>query len=232
MKLSARDVARLIDISAVQAPHGSVEITDMARAAREYHFIAVHVQPCWVSFLRKELADTPDVLLGGPVGFPAGGSCTETKIFEAKQLVRDGVQELDMMLNVGKLRSGEIKYCEDEIRSIVNAVKPVPVKVIIEVHYLNQEQIRHACEVCIAGRAAFVKTGTGWTPTGATLEIIRYITSLVGDKIAVKASGGIRDLDTLQKMYAMGVQRFGINLKAAVEIVQAVQSLPGGCVDV
>jgi deoxyribose-phosphate aldolase len=231
MKLSAYDIARCIDVSAVQAPHGEAEIREMAGAAREHHFIAVHVLPCWVTFLRSELAFTSDVLIGAPVGFPACGHRTEIKVAEARMLVQDGVQEMDLMLNVGKLRSGDVSYCEQEIRTVVEAVKPVPVKVIIEVHYLDREQIRQACEACIVGGAAFVKTATGWAASGATLEAVRTIMSFVGDRIKVKAAGGVRSLDTLVRMHRMGVARFGINLKSAVEIVRAVAALPGGYVE-
>lgn len=231
MKLTAQSIARLIDISAVQAPHGKTEIRQMVRAAREHRFIAVHVLPCWVRFLREELAGAEGILIGAPVGFPGGGHRTEIKLAEARMLVQDGVQEMDMMLNVGRLRSGDRSYCEDEIRAVVQAVRPVPVKVIIEVHYLDREQIREACEACISAGAAFVKTATGWAPSGATLEVVQYITSLVGERIKVKAAGSIRSLDTLVKMYRMGVSRFGINLKTAVEIVREVAALPGGGIE-
>jgi deoxyribose-phosphate aldolase len=231
MKLKAHEIARLIDISAVQAAHGKADIQEMVRAAKQYHFIAVHVLPCWVTLLRKELNGAPDVLLGAPVGFPSGGHRTEIKVAEAKLLAEDGVQEMDMMLNVGKLRSGDVDYCEREIRSVVDAVRPIPVKVIIEVHHLGREEIRQACEACIFAGAAFVKTASGWAASGATLEIVRYIKSVVGERIKVKAAGGIRGLDTLVKMHNMGVARFGINLKTAVEIVRAVESLPGGCIE-
>jgi deoxyribose-phosphate aldolase len=231
MKLNAREIARLIDISAVQAPHGRAEIQEMVRAAKQYHFVAVHVLPCWVTLLREELSGAPDVLLGAPIGFPSGGHRTEIKVAEARLLAEDGVREMDLMLNVGKLCSGDATYCEREIRAVVDAVRPIPVKVIIEVHHLDREAIRQACEACISAGAAFVKTASGWAASGATLEIVRYIKSVVGDRIKVKAAGGIRGLDTLVKMHHMGVARFGINLKTAVEIVQAVESLPGGYIE-
>lgn len=232
MKLSAEAVARLIDISAVQAPHGEKEIREMVSAARDFHFVAVHVLPCWVPFLKAELAASPDVMVGAPVGFPGGGHRTEIKVAEARMLVRDGVQEMDMMLNVGKLRSGDAAYCQGEIREVVQAAAPVPVKVIIEAHYLDKEQIRQACDACIAAGAEFVKTATGWAPSGATLEVVELITSHVAGRIKVKAAGGVRSVDTLVKMLRMGVARFGINLKTSVEIVRAVRALPGGCIEV
>ena len=137
-----------------------------------------------------------------------------------------------MMLNVGKLRSGEDRYCEDDIRAVVEAARPVPVKVILEVHHLDRDQMRRACEAAIRAGADYVKTATGWAPSGATLEVVQFLTSFCGSAIKVKAAGSIRTLDTLVKMREMGVARFGINLHSAVEIVRAVAALPGGAVEV
>ncbi len=195
MKLTARDVAKLIDISAVQAPHGAAEIRALVDNAREFHFMAVHVLPCWVSFLKELLSDgADDILLGAPVGFPSGAHRTEIKVAEARFLLLDGVQEMDMMLNVGKLRSGEYRYCEEEIRAVVQTAAEVPVKVILEVHYLSRDQLKKACEMCINAGAAFVKTATGWAASGATLDVVQFITSFVGSAIKVKAAGSIRNL--------------------------------------
>ena len=231
MKLTARDIAQLIDISAVQAPHGAAEIRGLVDTAKQHHFIAVHVLPCWVPFLKDLLAGS-DVMIGAPVGFPGGAHRTEIKAAEAHLLVQDGVQEMDMMLNVGKLRSGEDRYCEDDIRAVVEAARPVPVKVILEVHHLDRDQMKRACEAAIRAGADYVKTATGWAPSGATLEVVQFLTSFCGSAIKVKAAGSIRTLDTLVKMREMGVARFGINLHSAVEIVRAVAALPGGAVEV
>ena len=157
---------------------------------------------------------------------------TEIKAAEARLLAADGVQEMDMMLNVGKLRSGEDRYCEDDIRAVVRAAGAVPVKVILEVHYLDRDQMRRACEAAIRAGAAFVKTATGWAASGATLEVVQFITSFVGAAIKVKAAGNIRSLDTLVAMHRMGVARFGINRNSAVDIVESVAGLPGGAVEV
>jgi deoxyribose-phosphate aldolase len=232
MKLTARDVAHLIDISAVQASHGEAEIRDCVRSAKEYRFKEVYALPCWTAFIRELLADRPDILVGGAIGFPSGANHTTIKLAEANQLVQDGAQELDMMLNVGKLRSGAYRYCEDEIRAVVQAVGGRPVKVILEVNYLNIDQIKKACELSINAEAAFVKTGTGWAPGGTNLDIVQLIITFVGNAIKVKASGGIRNLDILLKMYRMGISRFGINLISATEIVRSVAALPGGAVEI
>ena len=232
MKLTAREVARLIDISAVRTAHGEAEIRDMVDNARKYSFFAVHVLPCWVPFLRGLLESCPQVLAGAPVGFPAGAHRTDIKAAEARALVADGVQEMDMMLNVGKLRSGDRRYVLEDIRAVVQAAGEVPVKVIIEAPLLSDDQIRLACDLCVQGGAAFVKTSTGWLPGGSTLPMIRLITAHLGGAIQLKAAGGLRDVQTVLAMRRLGVARFGINLRSAVQIVSEVAALPGGALEV
>jgi deoxyribose-phosphate aldolase len=232
MMLTSRDLARLIDISAVRAQHGEAEIRELVQRAIEHRFIAVHVLPCWVPFLRELLAGESDIYVGAPVGFPGGAHATEIKGFEAARLVSDGVQEMDMMLNVGMLRSGRLDYVERDIRTVVQAAGGLPVKVILEVCYLSADQIKRACECAIKAGAAFVKTSTGWAPGGATLEIVELITSFVGNSIKVKAAGNVRDLDTVKKMLKMGVSRFGINLNASVEILRECDAVSGSAVEV
>lgn len=226
-QLSYQQIARMIDISAVQAPHGEQEIRELVRVAQVYGFGAIHVLPSWVSFTRTLLIDTPDIALGSPVGFPSGGSHTAIKRAEALQLVADGVDEFDMMLNVGKLRSQDDAYVLNDLRAVISAVD-VPAKVILETHYLNDDEIRRACAMCIEVGAAFVKTSTGWADTGATLKNVTLIAECVQGRIGMKAAGGIRDLDTLMEMYNLGVRRFGINVQAAVDIVQAAQKVSLG----
>ena len=114
----------------------------------------------------------------------------------------------------------------------IAGAEDVLAKVIIEVYHLSEDEIKKACELCIKAGAEFVKTGTGWTPTGATLEVISLITSFVGDAIKVKASGGVRGLDTFIEMYKMGVARFGINVNASMEIIRECAALPNGVVTV
>ncbi len=232
MTMTARDIARLTDISAVRTPHGEAEIREMVENARRHSFYAVHVLPCWVGFLRDLLAASPEVLAGAPVGFPSGAHRTDIKVAEARALMSDGVQEMDMMLNVGKLRSGDRRYVLEDIRAVVQAAGALPVKVIIEAPLLSDDQIRLACDLCIQGAAAFVKTSTGWLPGGSSLPMLRLITAHVGRAIQVKAAGGIRDVQTLVEMRRLGVARFGINLHTAVQIVTQVAALPGGAVEV
>ena len=221
----------MVDISAVQAPHGMPEIEELISVAKEYGFGAVHVLPAWVAFAKSLLDGTQNISLGSPVGFPSGGTHMAIKRAEAVQMVADGVSELDMMINVGKLRSGEDEYVFDELLCVISAVN-VPVKVILETHYLTNDEIQKACAMCIDAGAKFIKTSTGWAETGATMENVALITACAQGRIGVKASGGIRDLDTMVAMYRLGVRRFGINTHAAVEIIKTCQQLPDGLVKV
>lgn len=221
----------MIDVSAVQAFHGEAEIRELVNAAIAFGFGAVHVLPAWVSFTREILARTSGISLGAPVGFPSGGNHTSTKCAEAVQLVADGVDEMDIMINVGKLRSGDDMYVVNELRSVIQATS-APAKVILETHYLKRSEIERACDMCVQVGAAFVKTSTGWANTGATVENVGWIAARVAGRTGIKAAGGIRDLDTLLHMYRLGARRFGINLYAAIEIVKACQQMPSGMVEV
>lgn len=231
MLLTPEKLARMIDISAVQAQHGEREIREMVQRAKEHRFIAVHVLPNWVSFLRAQLAGERDILVGAPVGFPSGGHTTAVKVAEAKGLIADGVQELDMVINIGRLRSGHHDYVRDDIRAVAEAAGGQPIKVILEVHHLSPDEIRRACELAIEAGAAFIKTSTGWAPSGATMESVRLITSFVGSAIQIKAAGSIRNLETVVAMLRMGVTRFGVNLDSSVAILRECRSQPGGGVE-
>ena len=227
-ELKSEDIARLIDVSTVRTPHGEAEIREIVGYAKEYRFISVHALPCWVSLLSDLLAADPDIYVGAPIGFPAGAHKTRTKLIEAEELLADGAQEMDLMINVGMLRSGRFDYVEDEIKAIVQIAGDVEVKVILEVHCLTDDEIKKACELGIKSGAAFVKTSTGWLPGGATLEAVSLISNFVGNAIKIKAAGGIRDLGTLAKMYTMGVARFGINVQASMDLIAACAALPNG----
>ncbi|MCF7927916.1 MAG: deoxyribose-phosphate aldolase [Spirochaetales bacterium] len=231
MKLSAQDIARLIDISAVQTSHGKKEIDELTEIAKEQGFVAVHALPSWVSYVRDRLQGS-EVMVGGPAGFPSGGNTTEVKVLEAEMLIRDGADEVDMMMNVGKLKSEEDDYVLNDISRVVSAAGNVPVKVILEISYLTDKEIERACELCIRAGAAFVKTGTGWTPAGTTLERVKLICGIVDGRIGIKAAGGIRGLSMLTQFYRLGVSRFGINAQASLDILREVQQLPGGVVEV
>jgi deoxyribose-phosphate aldolase len=159
--------------------------------------------------------------VGGPVGFPSGGHTTTTiKVAEARSLAEAGADELDMMINLGHLKSGDLSYPRDEIKAVVEMIKPVPLKVIIEVSRLTDDEIQRASESAVEAGAVFVKTGTGWTGETTTLQHIRIIGAVVRGHCGIKASGGIRDLATIKGMLSLGVTRFGINTCVALDLLK------------
>jgi deoxyribose-phosphate aldolase len=222
------DLAALIDISAVQAFHTEADVQALAAIACEHGFIAAHALPNFVPVLRAAIPRGGATLVGGPIGFPSGGHTTATKVAEARGLADAGGEELDMMMNIGRLKSGDHAYVADEIAAVVAAVAPIPVKVIIEIGHLTDGEIRQASTIVAASGAAFVKTGTGWTGSPTTPEKVALIAESIGGKVGIKASGGIRSLDTIVELLALGVTRFGINTQVAVDLVRQCAALPGG----
>ncbi len=220
MILTAADIARMIDLSCVRTVSNKSDIEEMVDAARKYDFGHVSVLQCFIPYTRRLLVNVPGVALVGNVSFPSGSDSTSIKIAQAKEMVAAGCDEIDMVMNIGKLRSGELAEVEHDVRSVIETVHPIPVKVIIEIMVLTHEETVRACEICVRAGASFVKTGTGWADRGTTLEDVRLVKSIVGDRISIKASGGIRSLATLTEMYNAGARRFGVNLKSGIEIVE------------
>jgi deoxyribose-phosphate aldolase len=226
--LSPRDLAQLIDISAVQASHTEADVRDVAAVALAEGFIAVHALPNFTALLAQLLPRESGVLIGGPIGFPSGGSLTATKLAEARGLIEAGAAEVDLMMNIGRLKSGDDAYVARELAAVIAEAAPVPVKVIIEVSHLDEDEIRRAAKLVAEAGAAFVKTGTGWTGLPTTLDHVRLIREAAGPDIGIKASGGIRDLDSVAQMVAAGVTRFGVNTRVAPELVAKCRALPDG----
>jgi deoxyribose-phosphate aldolase len=231
MQLAVRDLARMVDLTAVRAEDDEAGVRALAKAAKEYRPICVCALPGHTPLLRDLLADEPDIHIVGAVGFPSGGNTTATKTAEARELLGMGCSELDMVINIGLLCSGSHQRVLDDIRGVVDVAGDAPVKVILECHYLSDDQIRVGCELCIQAGASFVKTSTGWAPTGATLESVALIKSYVGDAIAIKAAGGIRNLDMVMEMYRLGARRFGIGLSSAIQIFEECTARPGGTLE-
>jgi deoxyribose-phosphate aldolase len=220
--MTTSDAARLIDISAVRTAHTLVDIEEMVNIAKQYRFINVHSLPCWTSTVRDMLAGESDIYVGAPVGFPGGGHKTEVKLLEAEQLLKDGVQEMDIVMNVGRFKNREYEYVLNEIKSII-AITPLPVcvKVIIEMNVLTDAELDKACELIPQTGAEYLKTGTGWISGSVDISRIAQIKKLTQGKIKVKAAGGIRTKDEFEQLVGLGVERFGINLQSALEIVNA-----------
>jgi deoxyribose-phosphate aldolase len=219
MILTAKEIANMIDLSCVRTISNRADIDDMAAAARSYGFGQVSVLQSFIPYTMQLLKSAPEVHIVGNVSFPSGSDSTSLKVAQAKEMLAVGCHEIDMVMNIGKLRSGELDEVEADVRAVIETVQPLPVKVIIEIMYLTRLETQQACEICLRSGAAFVKTGTGWTEKGTTFEDVALIKSIVGDRIKIKASGGIRDLDTLLGMYRLGATRFGVNLRSGKLIV-------------
>ena len=228
MLLTAQEIAKMIDLSCVRTISSKRDIENMVDAARAYGFGQVSVLQCFIPYTRQLLRDVPNVHVVGNVSFPSGSDSTSLKVAQAKEMMAAGCDEIDMVMNIGKLRSGELIEVETDVRAVIETVHPIPVKVIIEIMYLTPEETRRACGICLRTGAAFVKTGSGWAERGTTLEDVRLIKSIVGDRVRIKASGGIRSLDTLREMYTAGARRFGVNLKSGVQIVEECLALRSG----
>jgi deoxyribose-phosphate aldolase len=220
MYLTGKDIAKMIDLSCVRTFSDKADIEEMVAAARKYDFGQVSVLQCFIPYSKQLLIDRPDIHVVGNVSFPSGSDTTTVKVFQAKEMVAAGCDEVDMVINVGKLRSAELEEVEQDVKAVVQAASPLPVKVIIEIMLLTPAEVETACKIVLRSGAAFVKTGTGWAERGTTLDDVRLVKSIVGEKIKIKASGGIRDLDDLVAMYRAGARRFGINLKSGIEIVE------------
>ena len=217
-----KEAARLIDISAVRSHNNEDDVREAVRIAKQYGFINVHSLPCFTALVSGLLADEPEIYVGAPVGFPGGGHAVETKMLEASRLIEDGVEEMDIVMNIGKFRGGDDAYVLDELRQVIALAPPhVKTKAIIEINVLTDEEMLRAAGLAMEAGADFVKTGTGWVAGDANIPRIEKLLAETAGHIKVKAAGGIRTLQEFERLRELGVDRFGINLKSALEIADA-----------
>ena len=215
-------MARFIDISGVRTDVSIAEIDRIALACREYHFICAFAMPCFTPYLKERLSGAEDVKLGGVVGFPSGADSTAVKVATVREHLATGCDELDMVINVGALKSGMVAAVESDIRAVVDAAGGKPVKCILEVAYLTNDEICRGAEIAALAGASYVKTGTGWAGKPTTVDVIRLIKRTVGDSVRIKAAGGVRSLDTILEMMDAGCSRFGIGLRSVMSIMREV----------
>lgn len=211
------ELAKVIDHSLLKPELTESDVQAGCELAKQYHVASVCVKPSDVSLAAKLLAGS-DVAVGTVISFPHGNSTTAIKVAEARQAVADGAIELDMVINIGALRSGKADYVRSEIRQIVevaHAAKAI-VKVIFENAYLTDEQKILACKLSEEAGADFVKTSTGFAPTGATIADVKLMRANVGPQVQVKAAHGVRTLDALLEMIDAGVTRSGATATAAM----------------
>ncbi|MBD1259086.1 deoxyribose-phosphate aldolase [Maribacter polysiphoniae] len=197
-----------IDHTILKPTAQPADIEKLCQEAIAHKFKAVCVNGCYTKFAKEQLKNS-GVHLAVVIGFPLGAMSTEAKVFEAKDSVANGADEIDMVINIGWLKSGKTGLVEQEIAKIKNAIGQKVLKVIIETCYLTQDEKKKACELAVDAGADFVKTSTGFGTGGATFEDVKLMKEVVGDKAKIKASGGVRDRATALKYISLGVSRIG-----------------------
>jgi deoxyribose-phosphate aldolase len=214
--------ATYIDHTLLKADAKKAEIMELCQEARQYAFASVCVNPTWVKTAAAALEGSP-VKVCTVIGFPLGASTSEVKAFETENAIQNGAGEIDMVINIGALRSGDDEIVKQDIEAVVNAAKgKAIVKVIIETALLTDQEKRKACELTILAGADFVKTSTGFSTGGATEEDIKLMRAVVGPKTGVKASGGVRSFEDMKKMIDAGATRIGAS--SGVQIMQGLAS--------
>lgn len=208
-------LARTIDHTLLKAIATEQSVRELCAEARKYGFASVCVNPCWVELCARELSGS-GVLVCSVVGFPLGANAPETKAAEARLAVSQGAREIDVVINLGAAKSGDWRAVEEDIRGVVKASGDAAVKAIIETCYLSDAEKVKACETAARAGARFVKTSTGFGTGGASAEDVRLMRKTVGDKLQVKASGGIRSYHDAIMMLDAGADRIGASSSIAI----------------
>lgn len=213
--VKASDLAPYIDHTLLKPEARTEDIVRVAEEARQYGFATVCVNSCHVATAARVLAGATAVPIA-VVGFPLGAALSSAKAFEAREAIRAGAREIDMVLNLGALKAHDYQRVHQDIAAVVEASHPIPVKVILETGHLTDEEKVVACALSKAAGAAFVKTSTGFGPGGATVKDIELMRAVVGDEVGVKASGGVRSAEDAVKLIRAGANRLGASASVAI----------------
>ena len=197
-----------IDHTLLKPSATSQNIIQLCKEAKSYNFFAVCINGSFVRLAKRELANS-NIKIVAVVGFPIGASATSIKVLETKTCINDGADEIDMLINIGMLKSKDLKYVENEILAVKNEVGNRVLKVIIETCYLTDEEKKVACKLAMNAGADFVKTSTGFGSNGATTKDILLMKEVVKEQLKIKASGGISDKQTALNFISLGVSRIG-----------------------
>lgn len=217
--MNKKQLARMMDITLVTNMNTRDEIDELILAAKAYRCACVFIMPCYLEYTAKALAEYSDVHIGGVMGFPYGMDFTQIKVEQTKMNIQLGANELDMVINLGWLLSGEYELVKDDIKACVDASENRPVKCIIETPLLSSDNIKKASELVVKAGGTYVKTSTGFF--GATEAAhIKTIKSVVGDDALIKAAGGVRTKEQMLAFIDAGANRFGIGLQSAVNILE------------
>ena len=191
------------------------EVIKVIDEAKAHDFASVCLEPCWVTLAAERLADS-EVKVCTVIGFPLGANTKTVKAFEAKEAVENGAEEVDMVLNIGALKSGDYELVLEDMKAVREAAKDAVVKVILETCLLTDDEKKKACALAKEAGMDFVKTSTGFSTAGATTDDVKLMREAVGDAMGVKASGGIRDRETAEAMIAAGASRIGASKSIAI----------------
>lgn len=223
--MSNQSILAKIDHTLLKPEATKADIIKLSEEAKQYKFASVCVNPFWVSTAAEVLKGT-EVNVCTVIGFPLGASASEVKAFEVKKAIEDGATEVDMVLNIGALKAGDLEVVTNDMIQVVEAAKgKALVKVILETCLLTPEEIVTACKCAVKAGADYVKTSTGFSTGGATVEAVKLMAETVGPNIGVKASGGVRSLEDAQAMIANGATRLGSS--AGVAIAKGLQGQAG-----
>ena len=213
------NIAKYIDHTNLKSYATKEDIIKLCEKAKKYGFYAVCVNPYRVKLAKEHLKGT-DIKVASVIGFPLGATPTEVKVFEAKKALENGADELDMVINIGALKDKDYEYVKKDIEDVTKVAheKGAIVKVIIETCYLSEEEKEIACKLAMEAGADFVKTSTGFGTEGATIEDVKLMRKVVGDKLGVKAAGGIRTYEEALAMINAGANRIGTS--SGVKIIE------------
>lgn len=216
MGFNKESLAKMIDHTILKADATKDEVTKICIEALEYNFASVCINPSWVK-LASEILKGSDVKVCTVIGFPLGATSTNSKKFEVEESIKDGATEIDMVINIGRLKDRDLDYVLDDIKAVVDvSFGKAVTKVIIETCLLTDEEKIMACEIAKKAGADFVKTSTGFSIGGATKEDIKLMRDTVGTKMGVKASGGVRTLKDSLDMIENGATRIGASASIAI----------------
>ncbi|GGI58380.1 deoxyribose-phosphate aldolase [Winogradskyella haliclonae] len=204
-----------IDHTLLKSTATEKEIIKLCNEAITYNFHSVCVNSCYIPIAKQVLKETP-VGICTVVGFPLGAMSTQAKIYEAKQAIENGATEIDMVMNIGFLKSRNYVAVLKDINDVKSAIGAIPLKVILEISELSKNEIVRACEICIDAKADFVKTSTGFSGSGATLTAVKIMKKTVKGQAKIKASGGIRSYASALKYFEAGVDRIGTSASVAM----------------
>jgi len=211
----ASQLAQLIDHTLIRPDATLDDLTSACAQAKEYGFSTLIVNSYHVTRAMAALANSP-VKVGTVVGFPHGASTTTVKIVEAMEAMKNGVAEVDIVLNIGLIKSGRYDLMEIDIKNVITMTKQLVHKVIIETGYLTRDEIANTCRTVVHAGAEFIKTSTGYGPRGATVEDVQLIRQVVGSMCRIKASGGIKDLASVIALLEAGAERIGTSSGPAI----------------